>query len=219
MPTAQRVQADSITHIVAQDGSGEFATIAAAVAAAGEGYTVLIRPGTYDESISLDKAITIAGDGEPGRVVIQPSSGAASFTLGGSGATLADLTLRGRLAGVSIIGGAPTLDGLVFEAVGLPDELGAGMPAISVTGGSTALIRDSTIAGGSVGVMVSESAPTLEGNMISANATGLQLGPGAVPTLTSNTICLNTTDIEVLEGGVPPDLSGDAVCGNPVTGG
>ena len=37
MPTAKQVADDAITHIVAQDGSGEYATIGAALAAAGDG--------------------------------------------------------------------------------------------------------------------------------------------------------------------------------------
>ena len=163
MPTAKQVADDAITHIVAQDGSGEFATIGAALAAAGEGYTILVRPGTYDESLVIDKGVTIVGDTRRGPVVIQPST-AAAFTLAGSTATLADLTLRGPLGTVNILGGAPTLRGLRFEAVGLPTDVTPGLPAISVIGGSSAVLIGNAITGGAIGISVSEGTPTLEDN-------------------------------------------------------
>jgi hypothetical protein len=48
MPTAKQAADDATTHIVAQDGTGEYTTIGAALAAAADGYTILVRPGTYD---------------------------------------------------------------------------------------------------------------------------------------------------------------------------
>ncbi|MFV2064668.1 MAG: hypothetical protein ACC726_14335, partial [Chloroflexota bacterium] len=44
-------------YTVAADGSGDFGTIAEAVAAAVDGDTVLVQPGTYTEAIVIDKDI------------------------------------------------------------------------------------------------------------------------------------------------------------------
>jgi hypothetical protein len=215
MPTAKQVADDAITHIVAQDGSGEFPTIGAALAAAGEGYTILVKPGVYDESLIVDKAVTIAGKARRGPVVIQPTTGTA-ISLAGSNATLADLTFRGQLGTVSILGGAPTLRGLRFESVGLPTELMPGLPAISIGGGSSAYLLRNSVGGGMVGVSVLEGAPTLEGNTLSGNTSGLQVGAAGLPTLRGNSICGNSTDVEVLPGAIPPDRSADTPCSGDV---
>ena len=45
-------------------GGGDFATIGEAVAAARDGDTILVAPGTYDESVTVTKDITIRGDGD-----------------------------------------------------------------------------------------------------------------------------------------------------------
>jgi parallel beta-helix repeat protein len=211
MPTAKQAADDAITHIVAQDGTGEYPTIGAALAAAADGYTILVRPGTYDESLNIDKAVTIRGNQRRGPVVISPSTSAA-FTLAGSSATLADLTLRGPLATVTILGGAPTLRGLHFEAAGVASDGSPGLAAISVVGGSTATLSGNTITGGATGLSVIDSMPLVEGNSISGNVTGLQVGGTALPTLTGNQICGNVADVDVLSGSMPPDRRADAVC-------
>jgi parallel beta-helix repeat protein len=154
--------------VVAADGSGEFTTITAAVAVAAAGDTVLLRPGTYGESVVVEEDITIAGDGEREAVIVQPDVGGSSFTLSDSSATLTGLTLRGPGARLIIQGGAPTIEGLLLDAVGTPfngsNVLVRG--AIEVSERSTALLRGNVIRD-SGGIDVSSgSAPRIEGNEI-----------------------------------------------------
>ena len=52
--------------MVAQDGSGTVTTIAEGVAMAQDGDTVLVKPGTYHESVAITEDITLRGDGDPG---------------------------------------------------------------------------------------------------------------------------------------------------------
>jgi hypothetical protein len=212
MPTAKQAADDAMTHIVAQDGSGEYPTISAALAAAADGYTILVRPGTYDEAIVLDKAVTIAGNAKRGPVVVQPSTGSAAFTLAGSTGTLSGLTLRGPLGIISVLGGAPTLRDLHFESVGLPSDVGPGLPAISILTGSSAIVSGNTITGGTTGLSIVDSTPVVEANSISGNVTGLQVGGSALPTLRGNQICGNVTDVAVLPGSFTPERSADAIC-------
>jgi hypothetical protein len=47
-------------HIVAQDGSGDFSTIGAAIAAASPGQTIFIRPGTYTENVTLVAGVNLS---------------------------------------------------------------------------------------------------------------------------------------------------------------
>jgi nitrous oxidase accessory protein NosD len=189
---------------VAQDGSGRFGTIADAVAAASPGDVIVVRPGTYDESITLDKTVSISGDGDPGSVVISPSGGVAAFTLVGSDATISGLALRGSSGTVVVSGGAPTL-----EALHLEGTVGA---AIQVDGASAARIRGNTIVSGGVGILVTDGSPLIAANVITANDTGVLLGAGAEATLKGNTICGNGTDVASLAGEPLPDRSDDEAC-------
>jgi hypothetical protein len=74
--TAPAVAQDGSTHTVAQDGSGDFETIVAAIEAAAAGDTVLIAPGTYTDGFVIDKALTLSGDGPREQVVIAPAAAA-----------------------------------------------------------------------------------------------------------------------------------------------
>lgn len=222
--------------VVAQDGTGEFATIGEAVATAIEGESVLIRAGTYDESVIVDKGITITGEGDRAGVVVAPSAGTAAFTFSGSGATLSNLTLRGTSAPVVIVGGAPTLEGLFFDAVGgvALDGVSAAA-AIDVSGGSAAVIRANIVTGGAIGVRVADGTPILEANDVSGTTTaGIQVDGGApvvtsnnvhdnlgsgvailagAATLSANAVSANTTGL-LLGTGATPTLTGNTICGN-----
>ena len=90
-PTAT---AEGHTYLVAQDGSGDFATIGAAVAAASDGDRVLVRPGRYVESVVLDKAVSIEGDGDRAAIVVDGRDLPAFHVLA-DGASLRGLTLTG----------------------------------------------------------------------------------------------------------------------------
>ena len=224
-----------LIHVVAQDGTGDFTTITEAVRAARAGDVILVRPGTYDESVSVGRNVTISGDGDRAAVVVQPSTGTLSFALGNSGATLSNLTLRGPFAGVTIDGGSPTLEGLSFDIVGVPEGAEARAYAVLVSGGASALIRGNTITGGSTGILIADSPAVLEGNDVSGtSAAGIQVDAGA-PRLTGNaihdnhgrgvailggsaglsgnTVTGNTTGL-VLGAGATPTLTGNTVCGN-----
>ena len=224
-----------LIHVVAQDGTGDFATITEAVRAARAGDVILIRAGTYDESVSVGRDVTISGDGDRAGVVVQPSTGSPSFALGTSGATLSNLTLRGTFAGVTIDGGTPTLEGLSFDIVGLPEGAEPRAYAVLVSGGASALIRGNTITGGSTGILIADSAAVLEGNDVSGtSAAGIQVDAGAPrlsrnaihdnqgsgvailggsASLSGNTIAANTTGL-VLGASATPTLSGNSICAN-----
>lgn len=66
---AQRLLAGSEI-IVSQDGTGDHLTISEAVQAASDGDKILVRPGTYSESIGIDKSIRLRGDGGRDAVTI-----------------------------------------------------------------------------------------------------------------------------------------------------
>jgi hypothetical protein len=181
-------------------------------------------------------AVTIRGAGDGTGVVIEPSTGAA-FTLVGSGATLSNMTLRGAFGAVAAVGGAPTIEDLAFESVA-PAAGGAAIPAIDVSGGSTAVVRGNRIVGGATGIRVADGMPLLEGNDIAGTgAAGIQVdggqpqltanvihdnaGSGVVvaqgaPALSGNTITANATGLLLGGPAATPSFAGNTICGNAV---
>lgn len=70
-------------------GPGDYATIGEAVAVARDGDTVLVRPGQYEESVTLEgKSITIQGDGDRDEIVVIGRSDRSTFDLRDCSATI-----------------------------------------------------------------------------------------------------------------------------------
>jgi len=102
-------------------GAGSaYTTIQAAINAASDGDTIVIAEGTYTESLSLTKAVTLQA-AEGADVVIDPTSGdglLVSGDLNGGNVTLIGLTFAGGIAGVRLAEGADvgtlTIDDVAF---------------------------------------------------------------------------------------------------------
>lgn len=170
-------------------GPGGYGTIGEAVALAEDGDSVIVRPGTYRESVRVAHAIKISGDGERGTIVVV-SGVAPCFVLTGCAANLANLTLRGggrvddrTLAAISVNGGTPVLEGLVFD-----DSHG-----IVIEGADAApIVRGNLLRGGlGVGIFVRWGAGgTVEGNEVVGNTyAGIMIAhDGSAPRVRSNRI-------------------------------
>ena len=139
--------------VVAQDGSGTFTSITDAVAVAQDGDTVLVKPGTYVESIEITKDITLRGDGDLGDVVIEITAesattaakqGMAPFAirLVDTTATVANLSVKGPdiAVGIQVSGGAPNLEDLVIELAG--EYRNAARDAFDFTDGAAGTMTD-----------------------------------------------------------------------------
>jgi len=68
--TKEFLSADAI--VVAQDGTGDFTDLSDAIRAAAPGDRVVIKPGKYRDTLHIDKAIEVIGDGPVEEVVIAP---------------------------------------------------------------------------------------------------------------------------------------------------
>jgi parallel beta-helix repeat protein len=124
------------TLVVAPDGSGDFTTISAAVAAAADGDIIQVMPGHYLESVAVvGKALTITGIGDRDEIIVEATSATApnspadepevfdwAFFLLDTSSTLSNMTVVGQERGTAIpIAGAdaaPILDGLVIRLKG-----------------------------------------------------------------------------------------------------
>lgn len=154
--TLHRVGAKSRIHVVSADGSGDHRCIAEALEAANGGDKIVLRPGVYQESLTISKDVHIEGVGAvtieaPGTVVTLSSNcqlSGVNFRLllnqeaivtcvdvSGGSPTLAHCVILGQL---SVRSGAQ----LVLRASRVHHSAGMG---VFVTGRSTCLIEDCSI--------------------------------------------------------------------------
>ncbi|MBI2923895.1 MAG: protein kinase [Planctomycetes bacterium] len=123
---------------VSPDLPGAFRTIGEGVAAAADGGTVLVGPGTYEETLVVTRPVVVEADGPAGTVLVQ-SAGPVCVSLEG-GATLRGLAIR-NLAGkettqcgaVALRGGACRLercDIAAQQGVGVLVLEGGGKPVL-----------------------------------------------------------------------------------------
>jgi parallel beta-helix repeat protein len=167
-------------------GPGGYETVGEAVALARDGDTVLVRPGTYRESVTITRAITLRGDGDRDDIVIE-FDGEPCLVLENSAARLANLTIRSETV---ILGGSPNLERLV---------LGRG---ICVKGGASPIIRGCVLRGD--GIFLEEgSNGAIEDNEISGHdwAGIWVVGPGTAPLVRGNRIHDGADSGIRLEGG------------------
>jgi hypothetical protein len=214
--------------IVDPGGAGDALSVTDALARARVGATIAIRPGTYDESLTLDRAIHLVAAVPDQAPLIAPSNGpcvtatAAAGSIKGlrfAGAKAGDpaavpeacllLSNSGlRLEGNRIAGG----DGpaILVQGGGAPAisgntiESGAG-PGIVVAAGAAPQIAQNTIAGvaGSAVIVRSGGAPEITDNAIE-NSGGIVFAEGAGGALRGNRIRASTTSgIEIASGAAP----------------
>jgi hypothetical protein len=83
--------------IVSADG-GDYTSITAALRTLAPGSRILVRPGIYEESIALDAAVEIVGDGPREEIIIRGTS-ASCLRAQADGARVSGVTLRGAARG------------------------------------------------------------------------------------------------------------------------
>ncbi|MGD8684056.1 MAG: right-handed parallel beta-helix repeat-containing protein [Chloroflexota bacterium] len=186
---------DTIT--VGLDDSADYASIREAIAAADDGDTVLLSPGTYEEGFLIDKAITLAGDGPREAIVIAPAAGTEAMHeapwgetipvgvyVSEADATLAHLTLAvgGEYLGLLLEGGSPLIEDAHVEGndlvmvSGEPTFRDSVIDAYFAVRGASPTVEDSEILGhASVdgpGRTVIRRSTLYGGTSASADATG-----------------------------------------------
>jgi len=201
----------------------DFPTIQAAVAAASNGDTVLVAPGTYAESIDfLGKGIVVKSVEGPETTVIDAGGGGSVVTFANlepPAATLEGFTLTGgtgTIVGLSTYGGgvfcsfaSPTIRGNVITAN--TAHFGGGI-ACFPRGNATIednVIRENVASEGEIGPFGSgggvysaeESYPTLSRNLVTMNAADYRGGGIAAtgdsdPLLEANLVVGNASEIE-----------------------
>src|SRR5690606_17338799 len=176
--------------VVDPAGGGDAATIADAIARAGAGATIAIRPGTYAESLTIERPVDLVPAVPEAAPLIAPTDGAC-VVASGAGGSISGL----RFAGAEADGDAAAEPCLVLSSSGLRLEnnriTGGDGPAILVRDGGAPTIAGNTIeSGAGPGIVVAAgAAPEIAGNTISEMAeAALIVRGGASPAITDNTI-------------------------------
>jgi SpoVK/Ycf46/Vps4 family AAA+-type ATPase len=97
-----------------------FRTIGEALARARTGAMIRVRPGRYEENLTIHRRVTVVADGEPGSVELCPRRGTA-VTLAADAVMLAGLTLRGGQEDLPVVDaarGEVALDGCTVVGSG-----------------------------------------------------------------------------------------------------
>lgn len=220
--------------IVDPSGAGDARTIAEALGKAPAGARVLVRPGLYAESLSVDRPVTLAAADPASPPEIAPPSGPC-LRLEGSGIGIARLRLRGPpatgpeppTACVIVARGDPVLDEMTIVT--------GNAPALAVSGGAMPSVRGGRFAAeqGPAVLLTNGAQGSLDGAALEAAAGpaliirggaspeiirgrlsggGVVVAEGARPVLRDSRIeGVRGSGIEVASGAVP------TVTGNTVT--
>lgn len=97
-PPQNRNQANAVIVVSAND-DGDFISIGEAIEAAADGAKISVRPGLYDESLTINKQIEIVGDGEPKDIIVRSGNNSV-LSMKSERAVVRNLTLQ-CLAGES----------------------------------------------------------------------------------------------------------------------
>lgn len=125
--------------VVSLAGDGEFRDIGSAILKAGEGERIVVRAGTYSESLRIDRPVTIVAEGGRGSVVVASSSEHAVFMEAAS-ATLRGLVLHctapasRRADAVLATSGALRLEDC--------ELIGESLHGLEAAGGSTSVVLE-----------------------------------------------------------------------------
>jgi len=194
--------------VVAPDGTGDVESISAAVERAQDGDTILLRPGTYTDSVIVTRDITISGDGARDEVVViagdehpvteatlpgwpDVAPAAYAFALVDSAATIQSLTIEGPevARAIVVLGGEVRLTDLSVSLEGSYQGWAGDNPHGAIHFGAEARgeLTDSDIASGWV-QYDGGSSPVVRGNHLSCH--GVVHGSGTDPIIESNTFAL-----------------------------
>ncbi|MFI6873677.1 right-handed parallel beta-helix repeat-containing protein [Streptomyces sp. NPDC050400] len=160
--------------------TGEYASLAAALEAAGDGDVLTVAPGTYRENLVVQRAVTLRGpEGSPGSVRIAPVDG-VPLTVRAS-ATVQDLHVEGQDAAAPALlveEGAPEI-----TDVRVVTRSAAG---IEVRGGARPTVRRCTVDNpGGIGIAVLDGGGGVfeECEVVAAGQAGVAVRGGAHPRL------------------------------------
>ena len=218
-PTPTKGKKGPLQIIVDINGPGPYKSIAKAVDDVAEGGVVYVMHGVYNESITLDKSVTIQGDRGPGSGVeinapINKPCLEFSPEKGTAHAAVANVNFFAKInssadACVNIKQGVFTMtESDIFGATA--------MPTVKITGG-TVTLKKNRISAGSQGVFVAQAHSLMNtsiiDNKISNNGIGVDIAAGS----RADVVVAGNEIFNNLSNGVSSDGFGEAsLIGNKI---
>jgi hypothetical protein len=212
-------------------GQGQtYATIQAAVNAATDGDTIVVAAGTYDETVNVNKAVTILGAnaGVAGHVggVVNPARGAETVVTAffvGAAATLDGLKVlegapqAGEFAGVYVSADDVTVQNMVIERTG---EVGLYRGLLTTAGQEENLsVTGNLITGWRTGFFANDYGDTgtsVTGNAFVKNSTAMSIDDPRGVSVEDNLFVDNRVGVGVL-GASNPGVGDTVGAGNVFT--
>ncbi len=173
--------------IVDWQGSETYRSIQQALNDAAPGTTVRIRPGVYNESLTITKPVHLVGDGPIDKIILQ-SFNSTTVTLASDGGSLRDLTVRQKggtfpYQAIDIASGLPHVEGCIIS--------GGAHSSIRIRGNATPTVQRNIIVGTARhGVELGDhaSAQLLENWIDALAADGIWIGGHAHAVVRGNAI-------------------------------
>ena len=177
--------------LVDQAGGGDATTIAGALARARDDAIIRIGPGTYAESLRIERPVTLIAL-EGATPVVAPESGPCALVTSRTGA-IAGLELRGAPAGAAA-------------------GEGEASPCVILAGTALTLEGNRIAGGAGPGILIRDGAePVVRGNRL--EGTGLVVSAGGRGTISGNSIVDAEGASLVVRGGADPSLSDNLIEG------
>jgi parallel beta-helix repeat protein len=175
--------------MVDSSGGGDALSIADAIARARVGATIAIRPGTYRETLSIERPVHLVPAMPETPPLIAPGAGAC--VLASSGGSISGL----RFAGAAATG---------------PEEAPA--PCLVLAHANLRVAGNHIAGGAGPAILVQDGgAPVIAGNVIENGAgPGIVIAAGASPEITGNTIRNTGRSALIARGGAAPAVTDNA---------
>lgn len=161
------------------DGGGGYAYLQDAITVASDGSTITLCDGTYEEIVTVDKAVTITGTTAEGTVLTAPTA-EVPLTITATGVAITNLTVQSTYNGIDVQGEA-YIEAVTFDNVSnWPIYIsgtaslesctidGGGAGGVRVAGGTANLSAVTFVAPSYYGVYADDGADvTIEGSVLS----------------------------------------------------
>jgi nitrous oxidase accessory protein NosD len=154
----ERLDAAVRPRVVVAPTGGDFTSLTAAIDAAKAGARIFVRPGTYSSSFTIDKDLTIIGDGERASVVLESDMVAVAVV--DCNVVLENLTIVGRKGGNPILTAFGSLQSMKKAMRWVGKAFGVGVTDRAATAALEALAESDGL---SVAVTVIKGALRLRG--------------------------------------------------------
>jgi hypothetical protein len=164
--------------------STSFGTIQSAVTAAASGDVIEVYPGTFNESVTIDKDIDLTGDGSNSTIVVSTGT-VINISAAGSGATVTGIGVTGGSRGFNLNG----VSNVLLDSVSSTGNTSFG---INLEGASSAVtLKNSSFSNnGSSGIKVTSSSRVtnlaIDACTVNGNLFGLYAADGNAATYQAN---------------------------------